>query len=336
MKTNTILLIVLTTLMLFVTACSGGETNTGSTNPYVGGTKGIQVEFVEGMPPTQEGAILDAGKTPFSIGTKLTNVGEHNIAEGDFLELRLKGILAEQFDITPNDMIIQLEDPLPGAKKGSDGSTQQGQFTTLSFDNLRYLPDSRGDLQKTFQVELCYDYSTSTTTAICLAGDTTNAITNPNAQEICKISSLQTTMNSGGPLQIKDFKQIPQGDDKISVTFTISLVDTVGKIFKQGSSNGCDLSITNTDKNIVHLTLSLPDESNAQINCPGISGGFGSIAQGDINLYDGGPRVVTCTIQGNAPADVIYEDLLNIDLDYRFGQTDQMSITIKDLGTSSS
>ena len=333
---NNLLLIGLVVLALFVTGCSEQQPTGHQFDPFVGGNKGVQVEFIEGMPPTQEGAILDAGKTPFSIGVKLTNIGEHNIVEGDYLELQLKGILAEQFDLTSSDMVLFLDSPLPGAKKNIDGTVLPGQFTTLSFNNLRYLPDSRGDLPKTFQVELCYDYSTSSTTPICLAGDTTSAITNADSQKICQITGSRDTKNSGGPVQVTDFKQMPQGEDKISIVFTVSQLDSMGKIFKEGSINGCDLSITNTEKNVVHLTLALPTESNAQISCPGVSQGFGTVAEGDIILYEGNPRTVTCTVEGNAPADVIYEDLLSIDMDYRFGQTDQMSIVIKDLGTSSS
>lgn len=336
MKYATTMLVMITILSLLVAGCSNNNEPAGPRfDPFVGGTEGISVEFVEGMPPTQEGAILDAGKTPFSIAVKLTNVGEHTIAEGDFLRLELKGILAEQFDLTPADMAVELSSPLPGAKKNIDGTILPGQFTTLSFNNLRYQPDSRGDLPKTFQVETCYDYSTEATAPICLAGDTTNAVTNPDAQDICLISGKKDVKNSGGPVHITDFKQMPQGEDKVSVVFTVSQVDSKGKLFRQGSTNGCDRSITNTDRNIVHLMLSLPQESNAQISCPGVSQGFGSIAEGDITLYEGNSRTVTCTIQGNAPADVVYEDLLSINVGYRFGQTDQMTIIVKDLGTSS-
>jgi hypothetical protein len=331
------LLVMLLVLALFVTACSNdGNQPAHRFDPFVGGTQGILFEFIEGMPPTQEGAILDAGKTAFSVGAKLTNVGEHTIEEGDFLQLQLRGLLPEQFDITENDMIIFLEGPLPGARKNIDGTILPGQFTTLSFDNLRYLPDTRGDLPKTFQVELCYDYSTMSTTPICVAGDTTSAITDPNSQDICQITGSKQTKNSGGPVHIVDFKQMPQGDDKISIVFTVSQMDVRGKLFASGSDNGCDLSLTNTDKNKVGIKLSLPTESAAQITCPGITTGFASIAEGEIILYEGNPRTVTCTVKGNAQPGVVYEDLISIDLFYRYGQMDQKTIVIKDLGTSSS
>ncbi len=332
----TLLLLALLLPMLFITACNNQQPTGPKLDPFVGGTKGVTMQFIEGMPPTQEGAILDNGKTSFSIGLKLTNEGEHTIAEGDFLQLSLKGILPALFNTTDADTKVQLQSPLAGAKKNIDGSTFPGQFTTLSFDNLRYLSNAVGDIPKTFLVELCYDYGTKSTTPICLAGDTTSAIVDPQSQKICQLSGDKQTMNSGAPVQVTHFKQMPQGEDKISVIFQVEQVDPSGKIFKYNSANECDTSITNSDRNVVHVTLSLPPESNAQITCPGVSTGTGSIAEGDIILYEGNPRTVTCTIKGNAAPGVTYEDLLSVDLSYRFWQTSEINILIKDLGTSSS
>lgn len=332
-----VLLISLMLLTVFMMACTGGET-TIPYDPFVGGNDGVVMTFVEGMPPMEEGAVLDNGKSSFSVGLKITNVGEHDIEEDDFLDLRLRGILPEQFGVTYDDLIKQLEDPLPGAKKNIDGTTLPGQFTTMSFDDLSYLPDAQGDIPKTFVIDLCYDYSTKSSTPICVAGDVTGAITNKKDKEICLVNGEKIPKNSGGPVQVTEFKEQPQGGNKVSVLFTVSHVGTDGKIFKYegDDDNPCDDSLTNqAEKDEVKLHVYLPDQTSATIECNGDFDDGGSETTGYVKLFEGNPRTVTCTItESTNNADVIYEDLLAIDMYYRYGQTAKTTVIIKDLGSA--
>ncbi len=325
-------------LTMFLVACTDSP-DTIPYDPFVGGTEGVTMTFVDGMPPIEEGAILDNGKSTFSVGLKLTNVGEYDIAEDGFLDLRLRGILPEQFGVTYDDLIILLDEPLPGAKKNLDGTTLPGQFTTVSFDELSYLPDAQGDIPKTFVIDLCYDYATKSSTPICVAGDVTGAITNKKDKEICLVNGIKTTKNSGGPVQVTEFKEQPQGGNKVSVLFTVSHVGTDGKIFKfEGDNeNPCDDSLTNqAEKDEVKLHIYLPDQTSATINCNGGTFDDGGVeTTGYVKLFEGNPRTVTCTItESSGNSDVIYEDLLEIDMYYRYGQTAKKTVIVKDLGSA--
>ncbi|MCA9477647.1 MAG: hypothetical protein KC535_00690 [Nanoarchaeota archaeon] len=326
-----VLLISLVLLSTFLAACSGGSPTGPSFNPYIGGTEGVRMEFIEGQPPQEEGAILDNGKSSFAIGLQLTNVGEYDIDAGD-LELELRGILPEQFGISNSDLVKELEDPLPGAKKNIDGSIIPGQFSAVSFDGLSYQPDARGDIPKTFQVNLCYDYKTYSSTAVCIADDVTNALTDVEDKEICQINGVKSVKSSGGPVQVTDLKQLPQGGNKISVIFTVSHVGT-GNIYKVNSPVGCDDNLANTDRNKVDISVSLPGTSSASVTCQGFDTS-GDTATGEITLWEGNPRTVTCTIEGNSGADIIYEDLLDVELSYMYGQTSSVTALIKDIGTA--
>lgn len=326
------ILISLVLLSTILAACTGGAGNTYSFNPYIGGTEGIRMEFIPGQPPTEEGAILDNGQSSFAIGLQLTNVGEHDIEPGDFVELELRGILPEQFGLSVGDMVLTLDEPLNGAKKNLDGTILPGQFASVSFDGLSYQPNARGDIPKTFQVDLCYDYKTYSTTPVCIADDVTNALTDVQDAEICSVNGVKQVRSSGGPVQVTDLKQFPQGGSKISVVFTLNHVGN-GEIFKVGSPNGCDSNLQNTDRNKVDVYVSLPDTSSASVTCTGFNSG-GSVAVGEVTLWEGNPRTVTCTVEGGTGADIIYEDLLQVELEYMYGQSSSITVPIKDIGTA--
>jgi hypothetical protein len=50
-------------------------------------------------------------------------------------------------------------------------------------------------------------------------------------------------------------------------------------------------------------------------------------------MYDGAPRIITCTVEELSGQDnLIYEDLLSVDLSYRYAESVRQSIVIKDAG----
>ena len=335
MKKITILSIILLSLVLAACSSSGNEGPTF--RPYVGGTEGVRMEFIEGLPPSQEGSILDAGRSEFGVGVKLTNAGEADIAPGD-LTLELRGVLPAQYGKTNADFMLDLDEELPGATKAFDGTVIEGLFTTMTFEGLSYQPDARGDVANVnLQIAACYEYKTESTTPVCISGDTTAATTDPDDREICAISGIKNTQNSGGPVQITDFKQLPQGKNKVSIVFTITHVGQ-GDVYRMdtvGTDAACDDSLGNPDRNVVKVAVSLSDESAAagtQVDCTGGFIGIGKETIGDITLFEGNPRTITCTIQTD-PSTNIYEDLLNIDLSYSYGQEMEKGIVIKDAGT---
>ena len=328
-----VIIVFLALLVTFLAACTGTNNTTGPDyNPYIGGSEGIRMEFIEGQPPQEEGAILDNGQSTFAVGVQLTNVGEYDIGQDDFLELELRGILPEQFGLSYTDLKKTLDAPLPGAKKNLDGSILPGQFLPITFEGLSYLPDARGDIPKTFQVDLCYDYKTYSSTVICIADDVTNALTDVKDKKICAINGVKEVKTSSGPVQVTDLKQLPQGGSKITVIFTIAHVGS-GNIYLVDSPAGCDENIRNTDRNKVKVYVSLPGTSTADVQCQGFSQS-GDYAVGEVTLWEGNPRTVTCTIEGNSGNNLIYEDLLNVELEYMYGQSSSITALIKDIGSA--
>lgn len=333
-----ILLVSLLLITVLLAACSEETPQGPQLNPWVGGQEALQLELVPGMPPSEEGAILDNDKSSFSIGVKVTNAGEYDIlpsTNNDFLGARVRGILPSQFNVVQADLEKTITDPLQGAKKNMDGSVTGGQFTTATFNDLRYQPDSQGDVPKKFVVDVCYDYQNKATVPVCIAQDVTNAITSDQAGEICDISGSKNAKNSGGPIQVTEFKQQPQGGNKISVIFTISHLGN-GKIYEYQSSqvNACDDSLSGiSQQDNVLVDVSLPPQSSSTIDCAGQFTNAGSTSRGTVKLFDGNPRSVTCSIEETSgQQNLVYEDLLDIAMSYRYQESLRKSVVIKDAG----
>lgn len=347
-----ILLITLIALTIILAGCSGNNTPSGpSYAPFVGGTDALKFEFVPGMPPTQDGAILDSGQSPFSIGLKVTNAGEYDL-EPNQLRLNLGGILPEQFGIGWADTVNVLQDPLPGTLKNIGGEVINGQSTILSFDGLSYLPDARGDVLKPFKVSACYFYKTASTTPICVANDVRGSLVDTDNNPVCEVNAVKSVKASSGPVQVTNFRETPQGNNKVNIMFDVVHKGT-GNVFTStanpgiGGPNNCDTSLLNPDRNHVWVSIYLPDESASSINLD-CMGGFTTPSQatkatpveGDVLISDNGgsglSRTITCSLEElTTGQDVLYQDLLNIDLYYNYGESFDKTIVIKDIGSSS-
>lgn len=331
-----LIILVLTTMLLF-TSCSreGDSGQTPTFKPYIGGDSAIGMEFVEGMPPDVLGAILDSGKSSFSVGVKITNEGEHNInaeSEGDFLQLRLKGIKSEYYGVDDSDLTLQLDEDLNAQRKNMDGSITRGDTIILSIDEMSYQSDIQGDLPVNFLMDICYDYSTKTSTLICVADDVNRALTSEQDQQICLINSVRDTINSGGPVHVINLRQAPMGGSKISVLFDISKVGE-GDIFLYEGDNKCEYNIGSSDKDKVIVQVYLPEQSDSKIECSGFEAN-GNKLEKAVSVFDGSPTPITCKISGDEDGDDIYVETLNIDLFYRYNEQLKKSVVVQDAGSS--
>ncbi|MGM5479929.1 MAG: hypothetical protein ACQESC_00545 [Nanobdellota archaeon] len=339
------LLGLLIIVSISLTACGGSQdSNTGSTKPFVGGSQGVSMEFVQGAPPEN---ILDNGQMPFSIQLRLTNEGEQSLTmDGDYnyLEVSLEGIVPQQFGLDEDaNLTRELEDNLKAAYKYPDGSVSPGTSTILSWNGLSYPSDLQGNDEKSFLVNLCYDYRTKSTTKVCLSDDSSSALFDQQSKEICDISKPKTTYNSGGPLHVENLRQNTAGENKVSVMFDVVHVGQ-GAVYEFGEAE-CDSSLSNRNKKgKVHLTASLPDGTPATINCgDSWEGADSSTTTGDITLLGAqgsgdesgsAKTTVNCILESNAGGTVIYDEALSIDLEYRYSKNLRKTVTIKNIGDS--
>ncbi|MFW6378474.1 MAG: hypothetical protein ACOCZV_00460 [Nanoarchaeota archaeon] len=343
-----LLAILVIVVALGLTACNGGDDDGSQSGakPFIGGTKGISLEFVSGAPPD---TILDAGQTTFSIQTRLTNEGEQDIKPGSdigYLELSLEGIIPQQFGLSPGDNLQrELQDDLRGGQKYPDGSVNPGTSTILSWDGLVYPSDIEGSEEKSFLINLCYDYKTKSSSKICLSDDSSSALFDEQSKDICDITAPKSTHNSGGPVHVENIRQNTAGGSKVSLMFDVVHVGS-GAVYRFGQGE-CDPSLSNRNhKGKVDVTLSLPNTTPATISCGNSWQGDGtSEVSGEVTLLgsqdssenDSGRQstTVNCILESDAGGTVVYDETLSIDLKYRYSQNQRKTITIKDVGSSS-
>ena len=147
------------------------------------------------------------------------------------------------------------------------------------------------------------------------------------SKAICEVGGDKDVANSGSPIQITSFKENPIGSNKLQFTFVVEKVGEINdRFFKLGTD--CLDTATNINKNIVHVKMA-SGIGGVIPTCSGFSAG----SEGDINLYSGSPRTVTCTVDTtNVQGE--FEDFLNIELSYRYMQFIEKPVLIKDVMTS--
>jgi len=331
MKNKSLMVVFVAIAALFLIAgCTNANTKkVNLANPYIGGTVGLNAYLIEGMPPA---TIDDAGTFPFGVGVALENQGEADVGPGtnnSFVMVRLEGINPEQFGVTDNDVRKVLSSPLRGARRNFDGTIFPGEITSVTFEPLNYKPDIHGNTQFTIRADICYDYTTISTTQICIKDD---VLENIEDTSICTLTGEKSPQNSGGPVQITSVIENPMAENKIQVNFVIEHVG-VGEFFGRPISGDdmsevCDFSVRNFNKYYVDINVEPFSDSGLAVSCSR----FGGSNAGRIKLYQGAPTTVSCTIERTrASAGRVFQDLLNIKLKYRYGQFIETPILIQDV-----
>ena len=323
MKKSIIITLLLVCMGLIISGCTGnGNNEETSFNPYNGGTEGLFLEFQEGAPPDE---IYDNEQYPFTISLKVENRGEYDFDPTiDFGQVSLIGFNPDYFGLTNTVKPIDFE--LEGKKKNFDGTVIDGDVEYITYDELNYKLDLQGNDLITVRAEACYDYHTSVSTKICIKE---NAF-DKNDDDICRVNEVKSPKNSGAPVHVTSLSELPMGKSKIQILFTVGHVGAVsGQIYKLGGQ--CDDSVTNVDKNKVYTKVSLPQDTDATITCPRLSGNAEK-TEGYVTLYQGEPAVITCTIE-TAGTGKVYEPILTIGLDYLYGDYIDKQINVLDVST---
>src|SRR3989338_9546291 len=87
-------------LFFFAVGCNEQTTDSKDETPFVGGTAGLLIDFVEDSPPAE---VTDGGNFPFDVVVKLENPGERAIAKEN-VKVTISGIDPSDFDKTLADL----------------------------------------------------------------------------------------------------------------------------------------------------------------------------------------------------------------------------------------
>ncbi len=318
-------ILILLCLLLFIAGCAEEEAEIGpKETPFVGGKTALAMSFTEGAPPDE---IFDNGQYPFSIVLKLENKGENDISAGDGY-IKIVGINPTDFGKTNANLKQNIPEDIRGTRKNTEGDIISGDTIVMEFTDFNYLPDVQGNFDgPRIRPELCYDYETKTSTQICVKSD---LLHDAETKEICSVSGIKTTYNSGGPIHITEFKEAPLGSDKIQVSFKVEHVGDVNdRIFKKGTE--CDYRVSNLDKNKVYVEVT-SDINGKKASCSGLQEPTADNSAGYVTLWDMKPRTVVCSVDVSN-VEGVFEELFTVSLKYRYMQFIEKQILVKDVST---
>jgi hypothetical protein len=320
---NKKLLCTLALCAFLLMACGQQQQNQpDATEPFVGGTIGLNPYFIEGAPPPE---VQDNAQSPFSVAVVLENQGEADVGPGTdnpFVRVNLQGINPQKWGV--NDSAFILDQALRGARKNIDGTILPGEITTATFEGLNYEDNIRGNTEFVLRAEMCYDYTTLSTTRICIKD---NPLENIQDTSLCTLSGEKKPRNSGAPVHVTSVTQNPLGSDKIQVNFMIEHVG-VGTFYGRQEGENCNPSNTNFNKHKLHVRVVNISDSGYSISCPRLGG----TNQGMVKLYQGAPQQISCTVERTGPDQGrVFQEVMEVELRYRYGQFIETPILVQDV-----
>jgi hypothetical protein len=306
---------ILITILIFgilsITGCDEEVITGPAIAPFIGGTEGIVIEFVENAPPAE---VYDGGDNEFEITTKLENKGEFYVPK-DKIAVEIIGIQPEEFDRTATDMIESPDEDLMDVRKEENTLIESPPVFVefLGFNHKEFLPSSA--LTYPIRAKVCYMYGTTSNALLCIRKNPLN----PKEGGICKINEEKQVFNSGAPVQVTSLKESARARDKVGFVFTVEHKGE-GSVFELDQN--CDETTTRFNDKI-HVKV---DTGMTGLSCSGLSGGD---TEGDVILY-GGSKPISCTQMITSPGD--YNLPVTIELTYDYENSVETSLTVKHTG----
>jgi hypothetical protein len=297
MRKKIALLLVVIALMSMAQECQSGNNKKDLSNPYVGGTEGLQINFQNNRPPE---FITDEGRWPFYINVELKNRGERYVAGSD-VDVVIRGLQPELFGTTADGIRRNgIAQDVYKVQKIEDRVIDPAEIV-VSFGEFKYVKDLQADFGP-FDIwsEVCYKYGTDAVALGCILRNPTL----PSEEAYCTVNEEKTIYNSGAPIQIKKFVEMPAGRDTVDYIFTIEHVGS-GRFFTPGSR--C------TDMQEGKLFFKIQSDV-ATFSCQPV--GTGGM-EGEVYLGDDGMIDIRCTQMFKSETDSPDQIRLEILYDYQ-------------------
>lgn len=301
--------------MLLLTGCPEQNTVASNVNPFLGGTRGLSIQFSEGAPPEE---VFDADSYPFEVEVKLLNIGETDVPK-DKVELRLSGINPVDFGKQEQDFIKSgISEDIIATIIDSEGNTIEPPPVFVSFNDLSYIDVLPGNNQFPLRADVCYWYSTIAFTDGCIRAD----VLSRDEDAVCQVQEEKTVFNSGAPIHIVEFSEQPSGSDKIRYIFKIQHKGS-GRFYLPDDSTKCpvNLQTSRLKENRVHFKIESKVED---LQCSGLKDGTGK--EGDVMLING-EATLHCTQQTTSQLDFV--DKIKITLTYYYKENTETFLLVK-------
>jgi hypothetical protein len=305
-----ILIMALVSVSVFLAGCSEDEPSFGKEKTFLGGTKGLEIEFMNGEPPEE---VYDGGDFPFSITLKINNKGEYDVPEEDVL-VSIQGFDAEEFGLTLDDLEKNPDEDITGYGINPDtGEPIEPPEYYVTFSDLNYQGTLSGNHQFPAVANVCYRYLTKATTDLCIKEN----LLDTQDTSVCTVSGKRSYENSGAPVQITDVEEFTAGSSAVRFSFRVKHIDNNGNIYSK-TGDLCDKALANKNKVYVEVDTGM----EGTLKCSGLSDGD----SGEIILTDG-ERMISCTQEVRNPSNRI--KIVNIELSYDYETMEETEFLVK-------
>lgn len=287
---------------------SNKEPETGTR--YVGGTKGLEVTFEEYNPPefVQSGGLED-----FTISIILENLGETYI-EGKDVKVTISGPNTDAFGVSESSLEkIGIDQDIYNIDQDAEGNVIEPEEVYVTFGPLNYKRALDTNFDFNIRADVCYSYGTEARANGCVVPDPTA----PEEDAYCIVRESKDIFNSGAPIQITAFEEVPAGQNRIKYIFTVEHVGD-GRFFLPGTR--CEDQRTTEYK----LHFEVKSDIPGGLACSPVSGGGQS---GDVYVGRDGKIDITCVQQVKSERGLT--DLLEISLDYDYLQNKEVPLLVK-------
>ena len=304
-------IILLLVVVLLFAACTPTGEKVDKTSPFLGGTEGVTVDFLNFRTD-----VFDGGNDPFDIVVQLENKGEFTVPKQD-LRVKVSGINPAEFNKLEENLAASPEDDLLAIRKDPQANILKSPPITVEFTELSYLGRLVGATQKfPVVVDVCYLYTTNAVTHLCILSE----VLTPKPGRVCEVNEAKASFNSGSPVHVENVKEFARGKDKVGFTFDLKHVGT-GSVYEKATR-----CVNERFKNKVLVRV---DTRLDGLVCTGLSARVGAAVEGTATLLEG-TKTISCTQTITRSSD--FEQPITITLEYDYDIQKRTEITVKASG----
>mgnify|MGYP001589304601 CR=1 FL=1 len=336
-KRDVVLVVFSVILLLLIAGCKGGKPDGGApTTPFMGGTQGLEISFLEGLPPDE---VTDGSSFGFNAIVRLKNLGEYDLKLGQ-VKASLVGFLPSDFDVD----VAKIKDKSPDSdptprKRDAEGTIIEPVETFVTFPSsgeFNFKKPIPGNTPFIFRADVCYRYQTKAVSEICVLEDMVRIADDA----ICIPTGDKTVFSSGSPMQVNSFRESYAGKsgNNERIQFSFDIVDSgSGDIFDSTTDANCPKASADrrAKEDIVKITVDTGlATTGGALSCVGLTAptyGTTSVS-GSVKLING-KRTLTCT-QTIPAGTKDFKKSVSITLDFNYLSSADKEVLVKRLLTS--
>ena len=261
----TIILLAVTLILSGQQSCTTGQNNEAGVGPYIGGTEGLGIAFLDDAPPLSGN--FQGDQIPLEV--ELTNNGETNVDTNVAVVNLIGVVMGGDFELTKANGQANNIGPMERIRNAGD--VPSSDFVNLGTAKLKDSKPIGPSWSPNVRAQVCYPYSTSLQIAnLCIPGDRRETGTIE-----CEIDNAENLVNkgdvSGAPVQVTSVVESRTGTG-VRVRLDIENVGG-GSIINLPCSNAVNVPpIENRDI----VSVSVPDGYNCLFS-DGASGTSGIV-----------------------------------------------------------